>query len=292
MKSLCGAALLASILGLAQTPPRLEFEVASIKPSGPMTAGGKLNLGMHVDGAQVRCTSFSLKDYIRIAYKVKDYQIQAPDWTTSERFDISAKLPEGATREQVPEMMQALLAERFQVKLHREKKEFPVYALTMGKGGLKMKQSSLDADPEGGAPGKAPINVDVTGSREGTTVSMGKGAAFTMGNNRIEGKKLTMAQLAETLARFEDRPVVDMTDLQGNYDLTLEFSPEDFRAMMIRAAVVAGVSLPPEALKLLDGTSGDSLPTAIQTLGLKLEARKAPLEVLVIDRVVKTPIAN
>lgn len=289
---LFGIGLLTAAAASAQTARPLEFEVASIKQTESVTAGSRLNIGMHVDGAQVRCTSFSLKDYIRMAYKVKDYQIQAPDWATSTRFDISAKLPEGATREQVPEMLQTLLRERFQLKLHRDTKEFPVYALLVGKGGPKMKESALDADLSGAAPGKAPINVAVTGGREGTTVDMGRGASFSMVNNKIEGKKLNMTQLSETLARFEDRPIVDMTELTGTYDMSLEFSPEDFRTMMIRAAVVAGVSLPPEALKMLDGTSGDSLPTAIQTLGLKLEARKAPLEVLVVDNVMKVPAEN
>jgi len=78
------------------------------------------------------------------------------------------------------------------------------------------------------------------------------------------------------LARFADRPVVDMTELKGNYDFMLEFSPEDFRAMMIRSAIAAG----------------DSLFTALQTLGLKLEPRKAPLEVLVIDHIERALTEN
>jgi len=101
-----------------------------------------------------------------------------------------------------------------------------------------------------------------------------------------------MAGLADVLARFSDKPVVDMTQIQGNFDFSLEFSPEDFRAMIIRAAVIAGATLPPEALKLLDTAPGDSMPNALETVGLKLEPRKAPLEVLVIDRIEKAPSDN
>jgi uncharacterized protein (TIGR03435 family) len=84
------------------------------------------------------------------------------------------------------------------------------------------------------------------------------------------------------LARFTDKP----------YDFSLEFSPEDFRARLIRSAVIAGATLPPEALKLLDSGSGDSMAVALDMVGLKLESRKAPLEVLVIDRLEKAPSDN
>src|SRR5579863_7894040 len=126
-------AILLTVAAYGQAP---EFEVASIKPSGPFLSGsGRVNLGLHIDGAQVTGSFFSLKDYIGIAYRVRDYQISGPDWMASERFTISAKLPAGAPREKVPEMMQALLADRFQLKTHRDSKEFPVYALTVGKSG-------------------------------------------------------------------------------------------------------------------------------------------------------------
>jgi uncharacterized protein (TIGR03435 family) len=94
------------------------------------------------------------------------------------------------------------------------------------------------------------------------------------------------------LARFADRPVVDMTDLKGNYDFTMEFSPEDFRAMMIRATIAQGSVVSPEVLKLVDASSGDTLFNAVAKLGLKLEPRKAPIEILVIDQALKTPTEN
>lgn len=272
-------------------PASREFEVATIKPS-TQPAMGQVNVGVHVDGAQVHFTYRSLKDYIGYAYKVKAYQVVGPDWLESQRFDISAKLPEGAERAQVPEMLQSLLAERFRMKMHRETREFPVYGLVVAKGGPKMKESPPDEDAGAPGAGRGAINVTATGGRGGTTIDYGNGASFSMGDNKFEGRKLTMTIMADSLARFVDRPVVNMTDLKASYDFTLEMTPEDYRSMMIRAAIGAGVQLPPEALRRVESVEGNSLFTAIQNLGLKLEPRRAPLDVLVIDQMEKTPVEN
>jgi uncharacterized protein (TIGR03435 family) len=104
-----------------QTP---TFEVASIRPSASFDGAGKVNLGTNIDGAQVHFYSLSLREYLARAYGTKAPMIAGPDWTASETFDISATLPAGATPAQIPEMLQALLADRFHVKLHKEKKEF------------------------------------------------------------------------------------------------------------------------------------------------------------------------
>jgi uncharacterized protein (TIGR03435 family) len=273
-------------------PVRPEFEVASIKPSTQAPAGTQVHVGVQIDGAQVHCTYLSLKDYIRIAYQVKDFQIMGPDWMPSERFDIHAKLPEGG-REQLRAMLQTLLEHRFQMKMHRTTKEFPVYGLTVNKNALKLKESPLDPMPEGAEGGRGgAVNVTATGGRGGTTVNYGRGAYFTLADNKFEVRKLSMEILAEAIGRFVDRPVVDMTDLKGTYDLTVEFTPEDYRAMLIRMAMSAGVNLPPEAMRLLEGTSDEALFKGLEKLGLKLENRKAPLEVLVVDSATKTPIEN
>jgi uncharacterized protein (TIGR03435 family) len=282
-----------AVLCAQPAPVRPEFEVASIKPSaaGPAVGTGQVHVGVQIDGAQVHCTYLSLKDFLRIAYQLKDYQIMGPDWMASERFDIHAKLPDGG-RGQFREMLQSLLEDRFQIKMHRDSKEFSVYGVVVGKGGLKLKESPLDPEPEGSEGGKGAVNVTATGGARGTTVNYGRGAYFTLADNKLEVRKLSMPLLAESLGRFVERPVVDMTELQGTYDLTLEFTPEDYRALLIRMALSAGVNLPPEALRLLEGASDESLFKGLQTLGLKLESRKAPLEVLVIDSATKTPIEN
>ena len=278
--------VLASAIAFGQT--RSEFEVASIRPSAGQTQ--QLSVGLRIDGSQVRYTFLSLKDYIGFAYRVKPNQILGPDWLASQRFDIAAKLPEGASSTQVPEMLQALLADRFQMKMHRDRKEFPVYALEVAKSGLKM--AELPPDPESDAADRGAVNISAGGNGNGAMVSLGKGSYFMIGPNGFEGKKMTMATLADMLTRFADRAVVDMTDLKGSYDFVLNLSPEDRNAMLIRSAISAGVVLPPQALRLLDGGSNVSLSSALQKAGLTFEARKAPLEVLVIDSIQKTPAEN
>ena len=281
----------ASAVLLSQTPPaRMEFEVASIKPTAVTPLGAQVHVGIQIDGAQAHCSYLSLKDYIRIAYDVKDYQITGPDWMASERFDIHAKLPENG-HGKFREMLQNLLTDRFQIKMHRDSKEFSVYGIVVGKGGLKLKESPLDPATEGDG-GKDGVNVSAEGGRGGTTVKFGRGAYFSLADNKFEARKLTIALLADSIGRFVERPVVDMTDLKGTYDLTLDFTPEEYRTLLIRMAMSAGVNLPPEVIKLLEGGSDEALFKGLQASGLKMESRRAPLEVLVIDSVSKTPIAN
>jgi uncharacterized protein (TIGR03435 family) len=282
--------ILSSLTVLAQ-----QFEVTSIRPSAP-PGPDHMNVGVHVDGARVSCTSLNLKDYISAAYKLKIYQIEGPDYIGSERFDINAKLPAGASESQVPDMLKAMLADRFKMKAHMETKDFPVYALVVAKGGLKMKESPPDPNAEVGDPGEKPkapaTNVSGSGGRGGVHIEYGHGSFFTMADNKFVARKLPMTSFGELLGRFEDKPVVDQTGLTGSYDFDLEFTPEDYMAMLIRSAIAAGVTLPPEALRALSGASGDSLLNALDRLGLKLENRKAPLEMLVIDHIEKAPTEN
>src|SRR5690242_13751574 len=172
-----------AVLGLAavslpaQTPAAgPTFDVASIKPSEPITPqmvqSGRLHAGMKIDGARVDIGNFTLTQLIAKAYDVKNYQIQGLSWMTpmAQRFDIVANLPAGATKEQVPQMLQALLAERFKLVIHRENKEQKVYALIVDKGGHKMKETEVPAAAEGdGKPA-------VTGSSS-VTINQSKGGA-------------------------------------------------------------------------------------------------------------------
>jgi len=281
-------ALLLAASAFAQSP---QFEVASIKRFDP-SAQGQVGAGVHVDGAQIRVVGLSLRDYLGFAYSIKATLISGPDWTATERFDISATLPAGSTTAQLPEMLQALLADRFQMKLHRDKKEFPVYALIVGKGVSKLKETPPNPDADKEDEPKGTVNVATTRSGNGLNVNFGHGSSYTFANNRFEAHRLTMAIFAGNLERFSDRQIVDMTGLAGQYDFAFDVAPEDYIAMMLRAAVWAGANLPPEAQKMLDASSPAALGDALQQIGLKLEARKAPLDVLVIDDALKTPTAN
>jgi len=284
---------IASVALFAQAPPaRPEFEVASIKPSADFEPR-HVRVGLHVDGSLVSGASLSLANLIGLAYRLKNYQISGPEWMASQRFDINAKLPAGGSAKQVPEMLQALLEDRFQMKTHRESRQLPVYALVIGKEGSKLQEAAPDsvkAQSNGANP--PAVNVSATGSRAGISINYGNGSYFTFADDRLEGHKLTAPAMADVLSRFSDRPVVDMTGLQGTYDFVLELSPEDYRAMLIRSAVAGGIELSPRALLLAQAASGDSLAGALEKLGLRLESRKAPVEVLVIDEVRKTPSEN
>jgi uncharacterized protein (TIGR03435 family) len=283
------ACLLLSAVVSGQASP--SFEVASIRTSSDQVA--QVSAGMRIAGSQVRLVAMSLKEYIVIAYGVKPQQIVGPDWLGHTRFDLAATIPAGGSAEQVPEMLRALLTDRFQMTMHRETKEFPVYALGVAKGGPKM-QPSTAAVPTAETPGeKAPaVNVTASGSSAGSTVDLGRGSSLAFGNNRLEVRKMTMASFAEVLTRFLDRAVLDETRLAGEYDVTLNIAPEDYMPLMVRSGVNAGVALPPQALRLLDGANTDPLSGPLRDVGLTLESRKAPLELVVVDAISKTPTEN
>jgi uncharacterized protein (TIGR03435 family) len=185
-----------------------------------------------------------------------------------------------------------LLEERFELKTHREKKEFPVYALRVPAGGLKLTEVRSDSESES-PDTKAPQTFTRSGSGQGISVNLGRGSSFNFADNKFVGKKLTMPSLASALERFLDRPVLDMTGVNGYYDLSIEFTPDDYRLMLIRAAVAAGLVLSPDALRVLDGAP---LPTSLfdglAKSGVKLEPSRAPLDVLVVDSARKTPTEN
>lgn len=278
--------VLSSSIAFAQSQP--EFEVASIRPS--TEEANQVRAGLRITGSEIVIAYLTLRDYVAMAYRVKPNQIVGPEWLTQPRFDIAAKIPDGVAPARIPEMMQALLASRFQMKTHHEMKEFNVYALTVAKSGLRIKEAEALPPPPSDKP--QPFTVAATGSGAGVAVDLGDGSSFSLGNNKLELKRMTMTAMAETLTRFVDRPVLDMTNVTGRYDVTLDVTPEDYTALMIRSAINAGVVLPPQALRLLDNAPGDPLSPALQKSGLALEPRKAPLDVIVVDASSKTPTEN
>jgi uncharacterized protein (TIGR03435 family) len=266
----------------AQDSPR--FEVASIRPSGELSQQSKG--GLTITQRQARFSLLSLNDYIGIAFGLRLHQIAGPDWLASARFEIAATIPEDQPPDQLSGMLRALLEERFKLVTHRESREFPVYALEVAAGGSKLVKLPEDQ------PTDAPFTITSEGTAGGAAVDLGNGSSLLLGNKRFEAKKVTMATLADLLGRFVDRPVVDMTTLEGRYDVTFEVQPDDFVAMMIRSAVAAGIPMPPQALQRLDTASPAAVPDALKSVGLSLNARRAPLEVLVIDSMEKLPTEN
>ena len=290
MRPISLIAVLACASAFAQAP-RQEFEVASIKPSNT-AAVDRMSVGVHLDGAQVHVGSFSLKDYLLMAFGIKIYQLDGPDWLSSARFDIDAKVPAGIEKPDIRLMMRSLLEDRFGLKTHEGTKDLPVYALVLASDGLKMQESKVDpSDPPFTRDSGSSVDVKATGGREGVNLNYGHGTTFAFANNKIEGRRLVMPLFVDILGRFTDRPVIDKTGLTEAYDFTIDLSQEDYMAMLIRSAVNAGVTLPPEAMRLMN-SSDDTLVMALRRLGLKLENRKAPIDTIVVDEMRKTPTAN
>jgi uncharacterized protein (TIGR03435 family) len=261
---------------------RPEFEVASVKPSEPLV-NGRVSVGVHIDGAMVRCTYLSLANYLTMAYDIKDYQIIGPDWLGSAHFDISAKRPEGVEggEKSLRGMVASLLEDRFKLVFHRETRDLPAYALVVAKGGLKMKE--VPPDPDGVDTSK--VDVNVTSGARGATVDLGGGATIAYSLNKLDARKVNIPSIIDSLSKFLDRPVVDETGLTGRYNFTLEYSVSELKTM------VRGNG--GDASQIPDfGGDQASIFTSVEDLGLRFEPRKAPVPVIVIDSIQKTPTAN
>jgi len=309
-----GLAVFTSCAALAQTAENSPaFEVASVKPAAPIT-GNRIQVMMRggpgsPDPGQITYSNVTVKNVLMNAYGVKGFQISGPGWLDSERYDIVAKLPRGATKAQFMVMLQNLLAERFKLTLHREKKDLPMYALVVGKNGPKLKESVDDPPPKegdapkAGGPADGPVVMGrMAMGKDGFPVlppgAGGRGSTAIMlmnGNARMTATKQSMAGLAEMLSGQLDLPVVDMTGLTGKYDYTLYFAPEGGLGMKL------GMLAPPPGeggggapmASAPDAQSSPNLFSALQEqLGLKLEQRKGPVDLLVIDHLEKAPVEN
>lgn len=288
------------------------FEVASVKPAGPLDPArimsGQMRIGMNVNAARVDIGSMSLSELICIAFRVKPYQVSGPSWLGADRFSIQAKLPEGANMEQVPEMLQALLAERFKLTFHRDDKEQQIYALVVAKNGPKLKESLPDdpaaagsAAPAGGGFAIGTLNgpVRMSGNPDGKggmLIQNGPDSAMRMsmgagGTLRMDSPKMTIGAFAQLLSRFLDLPVEDKTELKGNYQIGLDLALEDMR----NAASIVGINMPIGlGMRGAGGAaasdpSGSSIFRSVQELGLKLDSQKAPVGRIVIDSIERVP---
>ncbi len=278
-------------LCLCQSGPACDtFEVGSVKPAPPLDVSKTVAFGRQIDGAQVHFTQTSLRDLIRVAWAVRDYQIEAPSWLASARFNVSAKVPEGCTQKQVPGMLQTLLADRFALKVHRGSRDLPVYALVVRGGGLKIKESPQEELDEHRANGAEQVKLSGGGGRGGI-IDYGGGSYFALPHYRMEGRKLAMNLFAALLGALTDHPVIDQTGLPGRYDFDLELNEDDYDAMKIRAAISIGEAASSKDLQQL-ATVGDPLPRALRSLGLDLRPGKGHVDVLIVDEVRKDPKEN
>lgn len=277
------------------------FEVASVKPSPQPGPNERVFFGPPRGGpgsrdpGQITWSRAALRNILMTAYDVQTFQLEGPDWMANERYDIVAKVPEGATKEQVRVMWQNLLKERFGLTLHHESKEFPVDELTIGKGGPKLTPTDLAPDAEPFTPTGGPEKRDKNGTPEmngyGTIV-----AIFPTANGvtaSMRGKGLTLSDIAARVAADRRHPVIDKTGLSGRYDFVLDYTP-DVSGLPPLPPPPDGAPVPPSPTAPLTASDpGSTMASALEKqLGLKLTPVKAKLDVIVVDHVEKSPTEN
>jgi uncharacterized protein (TIGR03435 family) len=267
----------------------LQFDVASIKPAPPRKEGepwgmmGCFGGPGSKDPGRYTCAKASVFMMAIQAYGLKPYQLRPPYSADDAKFNVEAKVPPGATSEQVKVMLRNLLAERFKLAFHHEKTETQGYALVVAKSGLKMKVSAPDPPPASG-PLKDADGFVYIPPRNGMAVGWANGLTRWAGGNVPVDPFLV--GLANTLT---GRPVIDATGLKGTYDFALTFSPDNAASGPAPAPSPlpeGGVIAPPE-------DAGLTVFAALEKqLGLRLEPRKITIDAFVIDHAEKTPVDN
>jgi uncharacterized protein (TIGR03435 family) len=256
------------------------------------------------DPTRIQYENMSLSNLITMAYDLKRYQYSGPSWLETERFDITAKIPEGATREQFRVMMQNLLADRFKLVVHREPKEMSGFLLVVARNGPKIKPTEeqpapKDGAPDGPPPGGGPPRIQM--DKEGFPILPsvgpgGRGGPMTImmnGRARSQMSGSTMEQFAGFLANQIGKPVTDATGVQGKYDFSIYWaSDRGIEGGPLPPPPPPGAGGPIE--RTPDATeSGPNIYTALQEqLGLKLDAKKVTVDLLVVDRCEKVPTEN
>jgi uncharacterized protein (TIGR03435 family) len=266
-------------------PP--AFEVASVKILPAQTGRGSMRGGPGTaDPGRISFTNVTLYNGILRAYDLKGFQLSAPDWLSSQRYDITAQVPSGASKEQCNRMLQTLLNERFHIVLHHETKELQGFDLVAGRGGSKLKPSS----ESGAAPSLAP-SVQPKIDSDGYPQLAGPGLVMMEGVKTgsvivfLTARAQPLTALVELLSREFQMPISDRTGLQGNFDFKLEFAPRPPGALPSPPS--------PERPPSVEDDGAANLTTAVQQqLGLRLNSRKVPTDVVVIDRADKVPTEN
>jgi uncharacterized protein (TIGR03435 family) len=225
------------------------------------------------DPGQFHCLNMSLQDLVIEAYGIAPYQFSGPPWMSEQRFDITAKVPAGATRSQMKPMLQRLLADRFHLAVHFDKKEPRAYELVVAKNGPKLRESVDDPQPAAPQPELPPgAQLGKDGFPEfppGRTPM----SRTINGHTRMRTFRITVQRLAGILATQLSRPVTDATGLKGRYDVELYW----VSALSADAAAEGGPTLE-RALE--------------EQLGLKLEQRKGLVDILVVDHAERIPSDN
>jgi uncharacterized protein (TIGR03435 family) len=259
---------LLSFIFLAQS-----FEAATVKPSAPSNNGRfTMNGGPGTsDPGFLRYTNVPLKRALMVAYDVKPWQIIGPDWLNTLRIDISARVQEGTTKEQTLGMLRALLEERFRMTARREPREMSYFALAADKNGARLNAATSVTDDNVIATVKR--NEGKDGFPVLTPGAPGLVVETRNASSRVSAFRAHLPQLADFLASQLGRPVLDQTGIEGVFDFELYYASQN--------APPGEASPYPEIFQALR-----------EQLGLRLDARKGPIEMFVIERIEKVPTEN
>jgi uncharacterized protein (TIGR03435 family) len=242
-------------------PTDLKFEVATLKHSPPLRPGdnGPFGIRSAPGGVRYQAGQCPLNVMLTVAFHIKTDQIVgAPEWAASDRFDMNAKAEKPSTIDELHMMLINLLIERFHMKYHMEKKELPVYGLSVDKDGPKLPNKHDGPETSG------KTWIDVEGKRFPQAIWH---ATFS-----------PMSYFVFRLSQIMDRPVIDLTNLPGTYDFDLSFTRE-LPPNIPETAMVNGAPI---------DTSGPTIYEALRKqLGLKLERQKGPVDMMVIDHIEK-----
>jgi uncharacterized protein (TIGR03435 family) len=291
MRSVClSFSAIAAVLAATAQP--VTFEVASVKASPERVPGVPTRVGVtggpgSKDPGRWSCENLTLSNLVEEAYDLRAFQLLAPDWMQQARFHIEAKLPAGATKEQFREMLRNLLAERFDLKVHPDKKEMSGYELVLAKSGPKFKDAAppKPEDADDSAPRRREPGPPPRDERGFPVLPPGMpGMAIMRGFARAQWLNMTTEELARNLSYQSRRPVTDATGLTGKYDFSLYW---------MAGALDAGPRPEGEPAAAPSDPAGPSLFSALQEqLGLRLESKKVTLDVIVVDHAQKTPREN
>ena len=269
------------------------FEVASVKRSAGTGGQGAAAraIGWGDVTGRVTLEYVTLQEVLRHVFSLQPYQLSGPPWLGSELYDILAIVPRGAPKEEIPLMFQVLLEDRFKLKFHRETLVAPVYALVVGEGGPRLKEPVPDDTSEVPTEKVTGRGQNMSIFRSGTG-SWGR-FKLTVANGTLHNEfaSITMKVLASYLnEEFFDLPVIDMTDLQGSYQATLDILLSDLPKAPDRQTINQGDA--DQAVPRSSDPRGNSVRESLQKLGLRLERRRAPTERFMIDHVEKVPTEN
>lgn len=293
-------AVVAAATGFAQAPKKLAFEVASVRLSEGVAPPSRT-----VTETRVTLLNLPMPDVLTMAFGVERARLVFPEWVRAQRVDIQATVPTGATREQIPDMLQTLLAERFSLVVRRESRPTDLYELIVGTGGVKVREveplNELETpftDASGKAfafdrvspDGKRLILMGLT-RRQITARTRFDTQSTERGTQRIDAARMAMSELVEVLRSNLGKDVLDKTGLTGVYQFTIELPPG---AMAEAAARRAAGTLNVNGEPITPNTdpSGLSVFKAVEGLGLRLVERRSPAEFLVIDKIERAPTEN